>query len=523
MKNGRNLAVAAAAACALSGALTAAAQPAQADELSDLRANNDLLQQRVDQLAQARVPGNLFGVGGPAGPTNVTVAGGSFPRSFLIPGTDTSLRVGGQITEIADYYLTGGNPNQGTPWSTTVGDNGQLLSIPLNFHPGQLGFSAGAVAARDRSNSIFGTSPRETRITIESRTPTPLGEARTFMQFDWAGSTSFAPGGGNPTSVSDNLHPRLRYAYGTLGGFLAGQANSNFADPDASAETIDFGGNMGDPGVVRIPQIRYTTPLAPWGLLGAFSVSAETPETDVTTAIGLIASDATNASPAGSRPAGSFNPTKTPAPDLTAAWYIPQPWGHLDVSLVLRPTLQVKDGLFVDRTFTGYGGHIGFDVKPGWFGWSKDDITFHAVGGDAIGRYVNCSCGFSLVTDYPAGLVTSAATAAALHIHPTREYAGNIGYRHYWAPNLRSTISGGIWFHDIDRFVLGSHGAGGTLGTPGLAASLNKELFNAHINLIWNPVSFVDLGVEYTYGHRVVVSNAKGDMNVVIGEAKFRF
>jgi hypothetical protein len=28
------------------------------------------------------------------------------------------------------------------------------------------------------------------------------------------------------------LLPRLRYAYGTLGGFLAGQANSNFADPD---------------------------------------------------------------------------------------------------------------------------------------------------------------------------------------------------------------------------------------------------------------------------------------------------
>lgn len=190
MKNGRNLAVAAAAACALSGALTAAAQPAQADELSDLRANNDLLQQRVDQLAQARVPGNLFGVGGPAGPTNVSVAGGSFPRSFLIPGTDTSLRVGGQITEIADYYLTGGNPNQGTPWSTTVGDNGQLLSIPLNFHPGQLGFSAGAVAARDRSNSIFGTSPRETRITIESRTPTPLGEARTFMRPEAAGTGS---------------------------------------------------------------------------------------------------------------------------------------------------------------------------------------------------------------------------------------------------------------------------------------------------------------------------------------------
>ena len=42
---------------------------------------------------------------------------------------------------------------------------------------------------------------------------------------------------------------------------------------------IDFGGNVGEAGVVRIPQIRYTMPLAPWGIGGALSVSAETPET----------------------------------------------------------------------------------------------------------------------------------------------------------------------------------------------------------------------------------------------------
>ena len=47
------------------------------------------------------------------------------------------------------------------------------------------------------------------------------------------------------THVSDSLIPRLRYAYGTLGGFLAGQANSNFADPDANPETLDFGGPGG--------------------------------------------------------------------------------------------------------------------------------------------------------------------------------------------------------------------------------------------------------------------------------------
>ena len=101
-----------------------------------------------------------------------------------------------------------------------------------------------------------------------------------MLEFDWAGSTAFAPGGSDPTSVSDNLLPRLRYAYGTLGGLLAGQATSNFSDPDANGETLDFGGNVGEPGHVRIPQIRYTMP-AWWG--ASFSVSAETPETIIAT------------------------------------------------------------------------------------------------------------------------------------------------------------------------------------------------------------------------------------------------
>jgi hypothetical protein len=43
------------------------ATPVRADEVSDLRANQELLQQRIDQLAQARVPGDMYGVtGGPA-------------------------------------------------------------------------------------------------------------------------------------------------------------------------------------------------------------------------------------------------------------------------------------------------------------------------------------------------------------------------------------------------------------------------------------------------------------------------
>jgi hypothetical protein len=320
-----------------------------------------------------------------------------------------------------------------------------------------------------------------------------------------------------------------------LGGFLAGQANSNFSDPDASAEVIDFGGTFGDPGVVRVPQVRYTTPLEPYGLLGALSFSAETPETDIaapfiagTTTIGNDAGVTGGAiSATGVVTTITTNPTKTPAPDLTVAWYIPQPWGHFDISGVVRPTLQIKDGLFVDRTFVGYGGHIGFDVKPGWFGWDKDDITFQAVGGDALGRYLNSSTNFSLITNYPGAAPTTAAAAASVLIKPTREYGGNIGYKHYWTPTLRSNISAGINFHDFSRLeasgtpICSSFTAAAFTGGGG--CGLNKQIWNGHVNLIWNPVSFADVGIEYTYAHRVVEGGQKGDLNAVIGRFRVIF
>src|SRR4029077_18260567 len=93
-------------ACALSAPL--AIGPAQADEVSDLRANQQLLHQRLDQLAQILSPGAPY-PGGPPSPTaGAGIVGGSFPRSFLVPGTDTSIRVGGRIQGNTIYWITRG-------------------------------------------------------------------------------------------------------------------------------------------------------------------------------------------------------------------------------------------------------------------------------------------------------------------------------------------------------------------------------------------------------------------------------
>ncbi len=94
--NGRRVSGAVAALFAAAAVLSGAAR-ARADELSDLRANSQLLQQRLDQIRRAQAP-----------PADSAAAPGSFPRSFLIPGTNTSVRVGGNATETLQYRLQDG-------------------------------------------------------------------------------------------------------------------------------------------------------------------------------------------------------------------------------------------------------------------------------------------------------------------------------------------------------------------------------------------------------------------------------
>ena len=148
-------------------ALATALPPASADELEDLRVNQELLQRRIEQLAQGTkaypgVPGALG-----AQPTpGVPLAGGSFPRSFLIPGTDTSIRVGGFVDITSNYLLQGANTgNPGTP-SSNVGQNGNLNGVPIGqqFVPG-LG-NVPAPINHSRGNGFFEFSPQQSRFNV---------------------------------------------------------------------------------------------------------------------------------------------------------------------------------------------------------------------------------------------------------------------------------------------------------------------------------------------------------------------
>ncbi|MGA8760332.1 MAG: DcaP family trimeric outer membrane transporter [Stellaceae bacterium] len=557
------------------GGLTAAAAlltglgPVRADELADLRANQLLLQQRIDQLAQmqAQAPpppgtaggGATQGLGYKAAPGAPTL-GGSFPRSFLIPGTDTSIRVGGFVDFTALDWLNGGGNVDGSNYGSNSGQNGTLSGLPLagGFVPG-IGFANPSAVARapSRNNGVLDFSPQQSRLDVETRTPTSWGEARTFFAFDWAGCSA----GANYTCQTlqqaggNSLLPRLRFAYGTLGGFLAGQALSNFSDADADTESMEFGGAIGSTGGQRIPQVRYTVP-GPYG--SAFSVSAENPWTTVVTPGGFQSSDynlagiGTSSTPpqqltpaicngvscvgsvnltgqsgttAGTTSTSTVlaNPTVAKAPNLTFASYWAQPWGHFDIAALLR-FYQINDGTHFSDKFTGFGGHFSGDLHPNWWGYNKDDFLFSFIVGNAIGNYasgglatmVPLASNFTQTTACSnpiPGRCTGQFAASNIIVNPVFAFSTNGGYQHWWTPNLRSTIAAGYGNQDINAQLIG----------PTESTAANKVLWNTFVNLVWNPVAFITTGVEYMYGHRTVVANLAGHEHVAIYKFRVAF
>ncbi len=221
----------------------------------------------------------------------------------------------------------------------------------------------------------------------------------------------------------------------------------------------------------------------------------------------------------GAGTANDGNIGKAIAPNVTVASYWAQPWGHVDFAGVLVP-MEFNDGHFISREYLGYGGHFSGDVKPGWFGWAKDDFLFSFVAGEGLGYYTSggwanaaaMSTNFTVATACatPQPGCTGGMAASNVLFKPNFAYSTNGGYQHWWTPNLRSTIAAGIAQQDLSSQLIG----------PSQSSTFTKEQWNAFANLVWNPVAFVTAGVQYNYGTRIVVANGKGHAQAI--SAKFR-
>jgi hypothetical protein len=351
-----------AAACA--GGLGAAAR---ADELQDLKAQLDALTKKVAEM-ESKQPA--------AAPANA-VTGGATPGSFKLPGSNTSVTVGGYVKLDAIYSDKSAGVN------STADQEYEAGAVPV-----------GPDAGANERNQVK-LHARQSRLFVKTATPSAYGDLGTYLEFDLFGAS-----GNESVSNSNNL--RLRHAYGTLGPLLAGQTWTTLSDPAAYPETLDFGGPAGQI-FARQAQLRWTQGFKG----GQWSVALENPETVA-------------ALPDGT----AFRADDDRVPDIAANVHFDTARGKYSIAGMLRQ-LRVDSAAAPASRDSKWGGVIGVNgVVP--FA-DKDDLRFSAYFGNAIGRY-------------SVGFFSDAVLDANARLALPDEWLAFAAYRHFWRDNLRSSL-----------------------------------------------------------------------------------
>jgi hypothetical protein len=427
---------------ALAVSLTGAGAVARADTLSDLREQTDALQRKVNELEDAQKKT------APAG----AVTGGAIPGSFMLPGSTTSIKLGGYVKFDAVYSdITQGVDavaNQQTVDNAIpVGPTG----TPADHKRGQLTFHA-----------------RQTRLNLATSTPTGSGNMTTFIEGDFFGAD------GNE-SVTNSNGFRIRHAYGTLGNFLAGQYWTNFFDENTYAETVEFGGPVGEI-FIRQAQVRWTQPFA----AGEWSASMENPES-------LFAVSGAPLT------AGSATPLRSDRdryPDITGRLKWKNELGTFNAALIAR-NIRIDSTAASDAKW-GEGVSLTEVIPMG-----SDDFRANVNAGNAIGRY-------QLSGFFPDGYVDATGK-----VRLARSKSAYAAYRHFWSATLRSSL------------ILSASGT----DTPGGGTfnGFDKSARSAHVNLISSPIPRVNLGMELIYERRTVVDGDFGALRRLQFAAQYFF
>ncbi len=426
----------------LAVSLTGIGAVARADTLSDLKEETEALQRKVSELENAQQK---------AASTDA-VTGGSMPGSFKLPGSTTSIKLGGYVKFDAVYSdITQGVDavaNQQTvDTAIPVGPNGS----PSDNKKGQLTLHA-----------------RQTRLNLTTSTPTSYGNMTTFIEGDFFGAD------GNE-SVTNSNGFRIRHAYGALENFLAGQYWTNLFDENAYAETVEFGGPVGEI-FIRQAQVRWTQPFE----TGEWSASMENPES-------LFAASGAPLT------AGSATPLRSDRdhyPDIIGRLKLKNEFGTFNAALMAR-NIRIDSAAAADAK---WGGVISLTaVVPA----GKDDFRANFNAGNAIGRY-------QLVGFFPDGYVDATGK-----VRLAQAKSAYVAYRHFWSPTLRSSL------------ILSASGT----DTPGGGTfnGFNKSARSAHVNLIFSPVPRVNLGAELIGEKRTVVDGDFGILHRVQFAAQFLF
>jgi hypothetical protein len=224
---------------------------------------------------------------------------------------------------------------------------------------------------------------RETRLNMDLRTPTDMGELKTYIEGDFFG---------------DGNSFRLRHAYGQLGPVLAGQTWSTFMDEDAMPSTLDFESPIEFP-LSRQAQVRYTQTYENGN---SASISLEDPNNDLVS------------------PPGVPGVVESSIPDVDARVRLNNDRGHVQLGLFggltkFRPDAGASDSVSL------WGVNLSAKERT----WGTDFAIVQLTYGDGVGRF--------------RGGVTAAPDSNG-NLEAVRTSAWMASYQHNWSDKYRSTV-----------------------------------------------------------------------------------
>jgi hypothetical protein len=387
--------------------------------------------------------------------------------AIRIPGTDSQMRVYG-FAKLSGWTDLNARNQTDAPTAQT---------IPLNNSPA------------DQQGGDFGMTARFSRIGMDSRTLTSWGTLEIRIEGDF--------GGGSPTS--SNAVFRLRQAWAELGTeqfrVLIGQANSLWNE--GVFETLIDATNLNQ-SFIRQAQVRATALLAP-GLTG--QVSLESPATQFTSAAGVFTPD--------SSVNGGASPAFDAAPDLLGRLAYRYDGSLVDVRGLVRQLSVRTSGTAaappaLSRNAVGWGIALNASLPMRWLSdaFGTDQIMTMAYYGQGIGRYfAGNTSGQDALSN-----VGLPGTLTGFSLDPLPAYGVIAGYRRFWTTQLRSNVSYAYAREDYPSYALNF--------TPGSAAalSLNRDMQQVFVNLIWSPFAevrdgvfgsgWLDVGAEYVFTRR---------------------
>lgn len=354
-------------------------------------------------------------------PDDAFVTAGQFDRSFNVPGTSGAIRIGGAIQVNTNYDTDSlGFQQIGTP-----------PTIPLN-------------GSADDGEQQFAIHARHTRVNVDYRGPTELGQYRAFVEFDFFGDGD---------EFTNDYDLRLRHAAAELGPWKLGQFWSGFVDVFSFPETADPGGPLAVP-VLRNPGLYYVQgdrDGSNWGL------GIENPAGDLGGETDLIASES--------------------IPNVVAFAQAKRDWGYLRLSAL---GLELKSQS--DSAIAG-GVHLSGRVSTPLTGSRRNNICFGTQYGEGFVHY------YSSFVGELDGIVQGNGD-----VDPTGILGAFVGYQHFWVDQWRSTLT--VSFFNLDS-PAGSDPLAYTDGERISANVFNTPLdgFTAGLEVIYNTIETVN-GME---------------------------